>query len=56
MGLWREGVLWALTATFGAIHRQGGGPCQSQGAGLDLLRLALRGVSHLTQGVLQHGQ
>jgi hypothetical protein len=56
MGLLREGVSWTLTATFGTIHRQVGGTCQGQGAGLDPLRLALRGVSHRTQGVLQHGQ
>ena len=56
MGLLLEGVSWALPATFGAIHRQVRGPCQGQGAYLDPLRIALRGVSHRTQGVLQHGQ
>src|SRR5215510_5702301 len=56
MFLLRGGVSWALAATFGAIHRQVGGPCQGQGARLDTLRIALRGLAHRTQGVLQNGQ
>src|SRR5262245_30660264 len=50
------GVSWALAATCGAIHRQIGGPCQGQGARLDTVRIALWGLSHRTQGVLQNGQ
>jgi hypothetical protein len=55
MGLLLGSVSWALAATCGAIPRQVGGPGQGPGARLDTLCFALRGLSHLTPGVLQHG-